>query len=132
MDVPGNLPNDPHDLDPEDTAAEAAAEAEADRKDRELQFNTLPNQLTLVRIGMVPLVVGLLFIQRPLWDLAAALLFIAASITDYFDGYYARTRKIVTIYGKLLDPLADKFLVVSALIMLQHLDRIGPVLVMLL
>jgi CDP-diacylglycerol--glycerol-3-phosphate 3-phosphatidyltransferase len=98
----------------------------------ELTFNTTPNWLTMIRIAFVPIVVGLLFIKTPTADLAAALAFTVASITDYFDGYLARTRKVVTVYGKLLDPLADKFLVVSALIMLQELGRIHPVVVILL
>lgn len=97
-----------------------------------MTFNTAPNLLTLLRIVFVPVVVGLLFLRDPGWDIVAAVAFIIASITDYFDGYIARTQKLETIYGKLLDPLADKFLVVSALIMLQELDRIGPLVVMLL
>jgi len=98
----------------------------------ELTFNTTPNWLTLIRIAFVPVVVGLLFVRTPGADLAAALAFTVASITDYFDGYLARTQKVVTLYGKLLDPLADKFLVVSALIMLQEMGRIHPVVVILL
>jgi CDP-diacylglycerol--glycerol-3-phosphate 3-phosphatidyltransferase len=98
----------------------------------ELTFNTTPNWLTMIRILFVPIVVGLLFIKTPTADLFAALAFTVASITDYFDGYLARTQKVVTVYGKLLDPLADKFLVASALIMLQELGRIHPVVVILL
>lgn len=98
----------------------------------EMTFNTTPNQLTLLRIAFVPLVVGLLFLRQPKWDLAAAAVFAIASITDYFDGYLARSRQVVTVYGKLLDPLADKFLVVTALIALQALNRIHAVVVMLL
>jgi CDP-diacylglycerol--glycerol-3-phosphate 3-phosphatidyltransferase len=98
----------------------------------ELTFNTTPNQLTLLRIAFVPVVVGLLFLKEPKWDLLAALAFTVASITDYFDGYLARAYQVVTVYGKLLDPLADKFLVVTSLIMLQALGRIHPVVVMLL
>lgn len=98
----------------------------------DLQFNTLPNQLTLVRIAFVPLVVAFLFIRQPVWDLVAALTFGAAAATDYFDGYIARRSKLVTVYGKLMDPLADKFLVVCSVVMLQYLGRIGPIVVMLL
>lgn len=98
----------------------------------ELNFNTTPNYLTLLRILFVPFVVGLLFVQTFTGDLIAALVFAIASITDYFDGYLARTQQVVTIYGKLLDPLADKFLVVSALVMLQYLGRIHPVVIILL
>jgi len=98
----------------------------------DLTFNTTPNILTLIRIIFVPIVVGLLFLKDPRWDVVAALAFGVASITDYFDGYIARSQKIETVYGKLMDPLADKFLVVSALIMLQHIGRIHPVVVILL
>jgi CDP-diacylglycerol--glycerol-3-phosphate 3-phosphatidyltransferase len=98
----------------------------------DMTFNTTPNQLTLLRMAFVPVVIGLLFVHDPAYDVAAALSFVAASLTDYFDGYIARTRKLETVYGKLLDPLADKFLVVSSLVMLQHLGRIHPIVVMLL
>ncbi len=100
--------------------------------DKDLTFTTTPNILTLIRMGFAPIVVGLLFIKDPTWDLVAALLFGLASITDYFDGYIARSQKVVTIYGKLMDPLADKFLIVCALIMLQELGRIHPLVVMIL
>lgn len=98
----------------------------------QLGFNTLANKLTAVRIAMVPLVVFCLFEDSPWGGFVAAVFFGIAGITDYFDGYYARTRQAVTILGKLLDPLADKFLVISSLIMLQHLDRIHPVIVIIL
>ncbi len=97
-----------------------------------MRFTTTPNLLTLVRMAFVPVVVGILFLRDPFWDLIAALVFAAASITDYFDGYLARTQKSETVYGKLLDPLADKFLVVSSLVALQELERIHPVIVMVL
>ena len=83
-------------------------------------------------MAFAPLVVGLLFLKDPTWDLVAAIAFSIASITDFFDGYFARSQKAVTVYGKLMDPLADKFLVVSALVMLQDLGRIHPVVVILL
>ena len=78
------------------------------------------------------MIVGLLFMRDPKWDVIAAIAFTVASVTDYLDGYIARTHQLETIYGKLMDPLADKFLVVSALIMLQELGRIHPVVVILL
>ena len=98
----------------------------------QLTFHTTPNYLTLLRVIMVPAVILSLFQHTPLWDLGAAVFFGAASITDYFDGYLARKYKIETVYGKLLDPLADKFLVICSLIMLQHLGRMSPVVVMIL
>jgi CDP-diacylglycerol--glycerol-3-phosphate 3-phosphatidyltransferase len=97
-----------------------------------MTFNTAPNFLTLLRILFVPVVVGCLMVHETKWDVIAGLAFTVASITDYFDGYLARVLKVETIYGKLMDPLADKFLVVSALIMLQELGRIHPIVVILL
>lgn len=101
-------------------------------RELELEFTNAPNLLTLTRILAVPLVVALLFKRDPDYDLAASLIFGAAAITDYFDGYIARTRQLITVYGKLMDPLADKFLVVSSLVMLQYMERIHPVVVILL
>jgi CDP-diacylglycerol--glycerol-3-phosphate 3-phosphatidyltransferase len=98
----------------------------------DLTFTNAPNLLTLLRIAFVPLIVALLFLKDPTWDVVAAIAFAVASITDFFDGYLARAHKLETVYGKLMDPLADKFLVVSALIMLQELGRIHPIVVILL
>ena len=79
---------------------------------------TVPNLLTLVRIAIVPVLVYLLRDPGKLAGaLAAALVFIA-SLTDYFDGYLARKHGIVTTFGKFLDPLADKFLVLGGFIVL--------------
>lgn len=91
--------------------------------DKELEFTNTPNLLTLSRILAVPGVVALLLLKTPTYDLLAAILFAVASFTDFLDGYYARKLKIITVYGKLMDPLADKFLVVSSLIILQELTR---------
>lgn len=98
----------------------------------ELTFNTTPNMLTLLRFAFVPLVVFFLFLPQKQMTWIATTLFIIAAITDFFDGYLARSRQQVTIYGKLMDPLADKFLVVSSLVMLQYLGRIHPTVVILL
>ena len=65
-------------------------------------------------------------------DWVAVVIFILASITDYWDGYLARARKEITVYGKLLDPLADKFLVVTVLILLMERGAIHSVVVILL
>ncbi len=104
----------------------------AETPNDDLRFNTTPNQLTLLRIVFVPIVVALLYLRTPVWDLVAAAVFAVASITDWFDGYIARKNKEVTVYGKFMDPLADKFLVVCSLIMLQELGRIPAYIVMLL
>ena len=86
---------------------------------------TLPNFLSLIRILIIPLLVYLLTFPDRTSSLIAASLFLIASITDYFDGYFARRNKSVSDVGKILDPLADKLMVVSALIMLAAIDRPG-------
>lgn len=102
------------------------------RDSTELDFANAPNFLTLMRILLVPAIIYFLFQKTDFWDLIAGLTFTVAGITDYFDGYLARKQKLETVYGKLMDPLADKFLVVSSLCMLQHLGRIHVVMVILL
>ena len=79
-------------------------------------FN-LANKLTLLRMLLVPLVIVLLYFQGPVTCVLAALAFIAASIPDWADGYVARRNNMVTSMGKFLDPLADKVLICSVLIM---------------
>jgi CDP-diacylglycerol--glycerol-3-phosphate 3-phosphatidyltransferase len=79
---------------------------------------TTPNLLSLFRIALVPLLVYLLRDPRPFPAAIAATLFVLGSLSDYYDGYLARKHGIVTTLGKFLDPLADKLLVVSVLIML--------------
>ena len=76
----------------------------------------LPNKLTMLRIMLVPLFVAAMLIPFPLHNLAALLLFAVASITDMFDGRIARERNLVTDFGKFADPLADKILVLAAML----------------
>lgn len=97
-----------------------------------LTFDTPPNRLTLLRMFAVPAVIYFLTWKTFQGDVIACVIFSLAAITDWFDGYLARAYQSVTIFGKLMDPLADKFLVVSTLIMLQELGRIHPFLVMVL
>jgi CDP-diacylglycerol--glycerol-3-phosphate 3-phosphatidyltransferase len=86
----------------------------------------LPNALTLARIFLIPfLVVVLLTRQMHNWAYWGSGLFLAAALTDLLDGYFARRRKQVTTLGRLLDPIADKMLISSALISLVQL-RIAP------
>jgi len=80
------------------------------------------NLLTGLRIALVPLLVWLLLEGDRARSVLAALTFFAASLSDFFDGYIARRHNIGTVVGKFLDPLADKLLVVSALIMLTAMD----------
>lgn len=92
----------------------------------------LPNWLTTFRVALIPVVIACLYQQTNYYDWAAGIIFGIASITDFFDGYLARKWKLETIYGKLIDPLADKFLVVCAAIMLLKLGRIHEIAVMIL
>ena len=77
-----------------------------------------PNQLTMFRIAAVPLIIILMLFPNRICTFIAALIFSAAAITDYFDGFLARKRGLVTTLGKVMDPVADKLLVSSAFIML--------------
>ncbi len=79
---------------------------------------SLPNILTISRIVVIPLIFLSVYVTSQFWAILAAILFIAASITDYFDGYLARARGEVSAFGRLLDPIADKLLVASALVVL--------------
>ena len=79
---------------------------------------TLPNLLTISRIVVIPAIFLSVYITSMWWAVFAAILFIIASITDYFDGYLARARGETSALGRLLDPIADKLLVTSALVVL--------------
>lgn len=76
----------------------------------------LPNKLTVGRIVLVPFFVTALLIDFPFSNIVALIIFIAASLTDLFDGKIARKRNLVTDFGKFADPLADKILVLAALL----------------
>ena len=85
----------------------------------------IPNVLTLLRILAVPVLVVALLEETPDGDVIAAAVFALAALTDGLDGYIARRRSEVTTFGKLMDPLADKLLVVAALISLVSLNRLA-------
>ncbi len=111
------------------------------KQDKELPnwLKKLPNRLTFLRILCIPVVVYLMSlgevapetghfgiivpIQPSTTDIAAALVFALAAITDFFDGWIARKFNVETVLGKLLDPLADKLLVVSAMVILVEKHR---------
>ncbi|MBQ8515556.1 MAG: CDP-diacylglycerol--glycerol-3-phosphate 3-phosphatidyltransferase [Ruminococcus sp.] len=85
----------------------------------------LPNKLTMLRIFMVPVFLVFIYLDEiPLHYLWAMLVFIAASMTDWFDGKIARSRGLVTTFGKFLDPLADKILVITALAVFVELEDV--------
>ena len=81
----------------------------------------LPNKLSLARMAMIPVMVALMYPNTPVCNLLSAAVFGAAAFTDYLDGHIARKQGIVTDFGKFIDPVADKLLNLSAMIMLIHL-----------
>lgn len=108
----------------------------------EWEIDNLPNRLTILRVVMIPIIIFSLYFTTKderlpentisMLNWIAAWTFVAASITDFFDGYIARRRNIVTIFGSFLDPIADKFLVISSLIMLLALGRLNVLMVLVL
>jgi CDP-diacylglycerol---glycerol-3-phosphate 3-phosphatidyltransferase len=85
----------------------------------------VPNLLTVVRILLVPVIVVALLEETPNADMLAAIVFAVAAFTDGLDGYIARSRGSVTTFGKLMDPLADKLLIIASLVSLVSLGRIA-------
>jgi CDP-diacylglycerol--glycerol-3-phosphate 3-phosphatidyltransferase len=85
----------------------------------------LPNVLTLLRILAVPVIVVALLGETPNGDALAAGVFALAAFTDGLDGYIARRRRDITTFGKLMDPLADKLLIIASLVSLVSLDRLS-------
>ena len=85
---------------------------------------TLPNILTLSRVAVIPLFVGLFFLETATGQWIAWGVFTFAAITDFFDGYLARARGQLSAFGTFLDPVADKLLVASALLMMVGFGQI--------
>ena len=85
------------------------------------KLNFSPNHLTLMRMAAVPAIVLLLLVPNKFTTFLAAIIFSAAAITDYFDGYFARQMDMISTFGKVMDPLADKLLVSCSFIMLTAL-----------
>ena len=83
-------------------------------------MKNLPNYLTFLRIIIIPILISSFFLEGVLSNWIAAALFVTASVTDFFDGYLARTLNVESELGKVLDPIADKLLVATAIIMLAH------------
>ena len=81
-----------------------------------MKIEKLPNMMTVARMLMVPLIVAVYLIDFPAWYIAAGIIFILASITDLLDGIIARRKHCVTNFGKLMDPMADKLLVMAAML----------------
>ncbi len=88
---------------------------------------TLPNALTLMRVAVIPLFVAFFFLESAAGQWLACGVFVAAAITDFFDGYLARTRNELSDFGRFLDPVADKLLVAAALLMMVGFGQISGI-----
>lgn len=108
----------------------------------EWEIDNLPNRLTMFRVVLIPIIIFSMYSVQVNYEWAqghtkllnyiAAWTFVLASITDFLDGFIARKKNIVTVFGSFLDPIADKFLVISALIMLQAMNRVNVLVVLIL
>ena len=87
-------------------------------------LNSLPNILTLSRIVLIPLMIGAFYLGSPLGNWVAFSIYTAACVTDYFDGWLARTWNQQSALGRFLDPIADKLLIASVIVMLVAFKRI--------
>lgn len=87
---------------------------------------TIPNLLTSIRIILVPVVLLFIWLDTPVMRLWSWIFYTVATVTDFFDGYLARKSGAVSVSGKLLDPLADKFIVNLTLVLLVSMQEISP------
>jgi cardiolipin synthase len=87
-------------------------------------LTSLPNLLTLSRIGLIPVLLLLLYLNEPWARWTALVLFTLAGVTDYLDGYLARNHGQVSAIGRFLDPIADKLLVAAVILLLVAVDSI--------
>lgn len=97
----------------------------------------LPNLVTWCRILMIPLIVGVFYLPES-WlqaenkNIAATGIFIVAALTDWLDGYLARVLDAMSAFGAFLDPVADKLMVAGALVVLLHLERVEPLVALII
>ncbi len=97
----------------------------------------LPNLVTWCRILMIPLIVGVFYLPEA-WlqaenkNIAATGIFIVAALTDWLDGYLARVLDAMSAFGAFLDPVADKLMVAGALVVLLHLERVEPLVALII
>ena len=97
----------------------------------------IPNALTWARVAMIPVFVGLFYLPDS-WmpiatqNLVATVIFVAAAVTDWFDGYLARALGQTSAFGAFLDPVADKLMVAAALIVLVHLGRVDSLIALVI
>jgi CDP-diacylglycerol--glycerol-3-phosphate 3-phosphatidyltransferase len=88
------------------------------------EFWNLPNMLTMGRIFLIPLFVWFTYDGDPFYSVLAAFVFTLAAVTDVVDGFLARRWNMITVVGKLLDPLADKLIVAAAMVMMVRMGRL--------
>jgi CDP-diacylglycerol--glycerol-3-phosphate 3-phosphatidyltransferase len=112
--------------------AEAPAAPRRPRGSIRRELWNVPNVLTLARVAIIPLFVLYTYWADPLHSFLAAVIFSAAAATDVLDGWLARRMNLVTVMGKFMDPLADKLIVMAALVMLTRLGRVASGVVILL
>jgi len=101
-----------------------------------MQWN-IPNILTLLRILLIPVFVGLFYVPPDMLsshdvNVAATLVFALAAVTDWLDGYLARRLNQTSAFGAFLDPVADKLMVTAALIVLVEFDRVGAIIALII
>lgn len=92
----------------------------------------LPNILTCIRMILIPIFVLFYIFQPELWYVYAGIIFVAASITDFLDGYLARKWNQITVFGKFVDPIADKLLVLAAMLILMDWGKLEMVVVLVI
>ena len=89
------------------------------------EFWNLPNAITLTRIAMIPVFLWFTYYESRVHSFIACITYAVTGATDFLDGWVARRRNLVTVIGKFLDPLADKLIVMAALVMCVHLGRVA-------
>lgn len=94
--------------------------------ERNVIYMNTPNKLTIIRILLVPFFMAFALAGGTVWNIAALVIFAAASLTDYYDGKIARASGQITTFGKFMDPLADKMLTTAAFLVFMDIDLISP------
>ncbi len=89
------------------------------------EFLNAPNAITLARIAMIPVFLYFTYVESKVNSFVAGIVYAVTGTTDFLDGWVARKKGLVTVIGKFLDPLADKLIVMAALVMLVHLGRVA-------
>ncbi len=89
------------------------------------EFLNAPNAITLTRIALIPVFLWFTYHESRMDSFTAAVVYAFTGATDFLDGWVARRKNLVTVIGKFLDPLADKLIVMAALVMLVHLGRVA-------